>query len=806
MYKGHTSIKKLCVVIFGLFTTAIFALFSMPVSAAEERCSFSDNGFNRKTKNECAYMEQWPIQKITKKQITVLKEINIDFNDSDITSGLSKSDKSTVKNEKIGAGWTQGSARTKDYFVLSLFANGRDRNYLAIFDNNFNLQKLIKENSKSAWQHIHAIWVVPGTNTIRVDVNHDPSSNADALDVCYDIDRVMRNDGVIQTAPSSVSGIRVKCNDSVIPTNRSKDRGLVYQADAVYNFGSKKYTYTALWDAGEKSWLNENEWMNKHNKVQCGESQSGCIYQHESEGMHYRRHDKVIQIKDASDGKTIKELYIQKSIVNGELESVSFDPDGNLIMTAIKLRNGKPIVTVFQIAKEVHAPAYVSEELKEWFSANGALMGENFIKMSEELSDADRIVICNTNKLSDTDHAFCVKTIYKKIKQAIQSNAASTIPQIRSNTTRKIFNEAVATFKKDKYISKILANIKTTKIAKKTLESFGTDTMTKVFQVLMNGDRTSAKRAVKYLNKVSISFAKEIVEKMDDANLIKKMLTHSSIDPARIPQIACNHGKLIDKLKGVLSQDACSTGIVTVPDSNMISMLDGGVVYSNINYGVSALLTKSGDEDDDVDPEDDADDDEDRDDPSVTDDDINTNLLKNEDDDADATIGGKDWQDDIGDGDDGDEDFYKNGEGGDSEGGDGDKEDDPSVPGTSCDPEKENCDRGTGFTQQSTAGSLDVCDPNRQDVPDIVRQSAGCTDMGNNDLGHRFDGIINAIIAIIGIVAVVGMIYGGVQYMTAQGDTAKMQTAKRTVMYCAIGLAIVILSAAIVNWVIGASS
>ena len=38
--------------------------------------------------------------------------------------------------------------------------------------------------------------------------------------------------------------------------------------------------------------------------------------------------------------------------------------------------------------------------------------------------------------------------------------------------------------------------------------------------------------------------------------------------------------------------------------------------------------------------------------------------------------------------------------------------------------------------------------------------------------------------------------------MTAQGDPGKIKTAKNTIIYCAVGLGIVALSAAIVNWVI----
>jgi tetrahydromethanopterin S-methyltransferase subunit F len=64
-------------------------------------------------------------------------------------------------------------------------------------------------------------------------------------------------------------------------------------------------------------------------------------------------------------------------------------------------------------------------------------------------------------------------------------------------------------------------------------------------------------------------------------------------------------------------------------------------------------------------------------------------------------------------------------------------------------------------------------------------------------------GIINGIIGALGIVAVVVIIMGGVSYMTSAGDSSKVKKAKDTILYGVIGLIIVMLSFAIVNWVIG---
>jgi len=74
---------------------------------------------------------------------------------------------------------------------------------------------------------------------------------------------------------------------------------------------------------------------------------------------------------------------------------------------------------------------------------------------------------------------------------------------------------------------------------------------------------------------------------------------------------------------------------------------------------------------------------------------------------------------------------------------------------------------------------------------------------GENTLTADVAGIINGVIGALGIVAVIVIIMGGVSYMTSAGDSSKVKKAKDTILYGVIGLIIVMLSFAIVNWVIG---
>jgi len=70
-------------------------------------------------------------------------------------------------------------------------------------------------------------------------------------------------------------------------------------------------------------------------------------------------------------------------------------------------------------------------------------------------------------------------------------------------------------------------------------------------------------------------------------------------------------------------------------------------------------------------------------------------------------------------------------------------------------------------------------------------------------LANTLQPIIVAVIFVMGIVAVVMIILGGIQYTTSQGDSGKVKKAKDTIMYGIIGLVVAILAFAIVNFVLG---
>ena len=65
-----------------------------------------------------------------------------------------------------------------------------------------------------------------------------------------------------------------------------------------------------------------------------------------------------------------------------------------------------------------------------------------------------------------------------------------------------------------------------------------------------------------------------------------------------------------------------------------------------------------------------------------------------------------------------------------------------------------------------------------------------------------FKQITNTVLYIVGIIAVIMLIIGGIRYVISGGDSKKVTDAKNTVLYAIIGLVICFFSYAIVNFVI----
>ena len=91
--------------------------------------------------------------------------------------------------------------------------------------------------------------------------------------------------------------------------------------------------------------------------------------------------------------------------------------------------------------------------------------------------------------------------------------------------------------------------------------------------------------------------------------------------------------------------------------------------------------------------------------------------------------------------------------------------------------------------------------------PSTSTDMKGCPEWGNsqlskNDLMNTLQVVINVVVGVIGFVAVVMIIMGGISFATSQGDSSKVAKARNTILYGVIGLVVSLLAFAIVNFVL----
>lgn len=100
------------------------------------------------------------------------------------------------------------------------------------------------------------------------------------------------------------------------------------------------------------------------------------------------------------------------------------------------------------------------------------------------------------------------------------------------------------------------------------------------------------------------------------------------------------------------------------------------------------------------------------------------------------------------------------------------------------------------YAQSAMAATTSVGDiGNIESVP-IIQSTSG------NDLYVIIGNIVNIILIVVGILAVVYLVYGGILYLTAGGDAEKAGKGRVAITNAIIGIVIIMLSLAIYNFVI----
>ena len=90
-----------------------------------------------------------------------------------------------------------------------------------------------------------------------------------------------------------------------------------------------------------------------------------------------------------------------------------------------------------------------------------------------------------------------------------------------------------------------------------------------------------------------------------------------------------------------------------------------------------------------------------------------------------------------------------------------------------------------GTTNNGSAGSSSICGAAQQDeAPNIIQN------------------VINTLLFVLGMIAVIMIVIGGIRYATSGGDSTQIQAAKNTILYAVVGLVVAIMSYAIVGFVL----
>lgn len=99
---------------------------------------------------------------------------------------------------------------------------------------------------------------------------------------------------------------------------------------------------------------------------------------------------------------------------------------------------------------------------------------------------------------------------------------------------------------------------------------------------------------------------------------------------------------------------------------------------------------------------------------------------------------------------------------------------------------------------KACAGSNFNLDPNAKGA-----NCQGGDSENQKQLNRLITRAVNIFSVIVGIIAVIMIIVGGLKFITSGGDSGKISSARQTVIYALIGLIIVALAQVIVRFVLG---
>lgn len=89
--------------------------------------------------------------------------------------------------------------------------------------------------------------------------------------------------------------------------------------------------------------------------------------------------------------------------------------------------------------------------------------------------------------------------------------------------------------------------------------------------------------------------------------------------------------------------------------------------------------------------------------------------------------------------------------------------------------------------------------------PQDVAQNAGNLGLNaSSDLITIVENVVNVLLGIVGFIALLMVVWGGIRYIISRGNDDEVEKAKYTIFYALVGLLVIGISAALVNFVLQA--
>ena len=85
-----------------------------------------------------------------------------------------------------------------------------------------------------------------------------------------------------------------------------------------------------------------------------------------------------------------------------------------------------------------------------------------------------------------------------------------------------------------------------------------------------------------------------------------------------------------------------------------------------------------------------------------------------------------------------------------------------------------------------------------------INSGANKVNSGGPSFEVSLKNIVNMMLYVLGAIAVIMIVVGGIRYTTSNGDSSAISGAKNTILYSVVGLIIAIMAYAIVNFVVDA--